>query len=241
MCFQNKCLLLLLFLTAPFGKGLGVLAEDTLTYFDKNIQVKKFDEKQWKGLVKDLDYSEKKQPEEEEEDVNPEREEAETSSGAFNFSIGTAGKVILYGIAILVLVFIIVKLIGGNVFISNPSSRKDLRHTIESLDEEIRETDLERFLREAISKQQYKLAVRIYYLMILKELTLRNWIDWRKEKTNREYILEMSVRRGFENFPTVTRVFESAWYGENDITSDQYQKIVPPFQEFINSVKRTQV
>mgnify|MGYP000344738899 CR=1 FL=1 len=55
----------------------------------------------------------------------------------------------------------------------------------------IKRDDLEALLNEAITNKEYKIAIRFYYLLILKKLTETNVIDWKQEKTNEDYIREI--------------------------------------------------
>ena len=47
-------------------------------------------------------------------------------------------------------------------------------------EEHIYESDLDRFIREATEQGNYALAIRLYYLAIIKELSLNRTILWKK-------------------------------------------------------------
>ena len=49
---------------------------------------------------------------------------------------------------------------------------------------EIPLTELQRLLQEAITRGDYRGAVRIYFIFIVRDLAQKNWIHWQKEKTN---------------------------------------------------------
>lgn len=97
--------------------------------------------------------------------------------------------------------------------------------TLANLDEYIQETDLQRFLREALEKGNYSQAVRIYYLQIIKDLSKKEAILWRKEKTNRDYIREMRNHPLSTDFRTATRTYEAVWYGNGEIDKAIFGRI----------------
>ena len=97
--------------------------------------------------------------------------------------------------------------------------------TLANLDEYIQETDLQRFLREALEKGNYSQAVRIYYLQVIKDLSKKEAILWRKEKTNRDYIREMRNHPLSTDFRTATRTYEAVWYGNGELDKAIFGRI----------------
>ena len=71
---------------------------------------------------------------------------------------------------------------------------------MDNLDQYIHETDLERFLREALAQGNYTLAIRLYYLQVIKDLSAKSAIRWSREKTNRDYQRELRSHRLAEPF-----------------------------------------
>jgi hypothetical protein len=102
----------------------------------------------------------------------------------------------------------------------------------------LHETDLERFLRQALTDTDYRTAVRLYYLSILKQYSLREIISWKKDKTNNEYLTE--VRRSnaptYADFRAATLIFERVWYGEKVIEARDYAKIQPKFEQLLAKI-----
>jgi hypothetical protein len=126
--------------------------------------------------------------------------------------------------------------LGVNVFLLKKKAREksfneeDFSHTIP-------ESELERLLKEAISRNDFRAAVRIYYLILIKELSERNWISWRKEKTNHDYLREMKVEEYRPAFRKVTTIYETVWYGERSIDAAIFQNINPHFSNLITRIK----
>lgn len=97
--------------------------------------------------------------------------------------------------------------------------------------EEISEVNLDNLLNNALEKNDYKLALRIRFLIILQSLESKKYIKWNKHKTNRKYINEIPeiLRSDFKN---VAYTFDKVWYGNNQIDSDLYHNLSHYFQSF---------
>lgn len=212
-------------------------------YYQEDVKKHDFDKKKWEDVTKGINYLDdapKKEKKKEEEEKKPE----DTSSKDWNFDMSggaTVLKVILFTVIILALAFIIYKLLGGT-FVRNRKIGENKVFTIEDIEERLHESDLDRLLREALSKGDFRLAVRIYYLAIIKELSVKEWIRWKKDKTNREYLNEMIARKPdlYNGFRETTLAFERVWYGDLEIKESEYNMLSPRFRNFIDSINRAQ-
>jgi hypothetical protein len=101
---------------------------------------------------------------------------------------------------------------------------------------EIPLTELERLLREAISKGDYRGAIRIYFIFIIRDLSTKKWISWQKEKTNFHYLREMSGKNEFDDFNRSVSYFEIIWYGKREIDSAKFEQIRPSFTRFLDKL-----
>jgi len=101
---------------------------------------------------------------------------------------------------------------------------------------EIPLTELQRLLKEALDQENYRAAIRIYYLFILKDLSAKHWIEWQKEKTNMHYLYEMQKQSEYDNFSQTVSYFEIVWYGKRDIDKTQFNKIQPSFTNLLDQL-----
>lgn len=108
--------------------------------------------------------------------------------------------------------------------------------TAENVDAYIHETDLERFLREALAAGNYALCIRLYYLQTIKLLSEKGDIKWSREKTNRDYLREMREHRLSKEFREVTRAFERVWYGNEALNAGAYADMEPGFKRLLGQV-----
>jgi hypothetical protein len=143
-------------------------------------------------------------------------------------------KFFLIALAVVVLAFIIANMVGAEGWSLAPNNRKVQQKkgaipiTVENVEDNIYESDLDRFIREALEKENYSQAVRLYYLAIIKELSLKKWIKWKKDKTNRDYIRELSNTKYQGSFRNVTRMFERVWYGKQKLHGTDFKGSIQP-------------
>ena len=142
--------------------------------------------------------------------------------------------------AVVLLAYLILRFVGeGNIFssrkrrLADPSVQIDL----DNVEENLETAELDPLIRQAILDKNFTLAVRLYYLAILKELHLKGDIAWKKDKTNRTYLGEMRENRFFEAFRTATSIFEKVWYGSQTIDERSFTVIQPDFQSLLKGVR----
>ena len=107
------------------------------------------------------------------------------------------------------------------------------RGVIEFDDEELAEAaDYDRLVGAAIEQQEFRIAVRLMYQRTLADLRDIEAIDWRSEKTDSDYVREVSKRdQLLAPFKTAVRSFQLIWYGEQSISEDEFLDIKGQFDE----------
>lgn len=135
--------------------------------------------------------------------------------------------------------FVILKLLGINMtaLFSRRSADVDLPY--ETIHEDVRIMDFDKLIADAIESKNYRLAVRLFYLKTLKELNNRSLITWKPEKTNHNYITELSAVHLKEGFQQMTHQFEFVWYGEFDLAENDFNSIRHSYQSFHQQINRS--
>lgn len=104
--------------------------------------------------------------------------------------------------------------------------------------EVITKTELELRLEEALLNQNYREGVRIYFTFILKELIRNNWIHWKKEKTNHDYLLETLGKPNAHLFAECVRIYDLVWYGEYEIDEAVFEQIKPTLHNYYQLLEK---
>lgn len=85
--------------------------------------------------------------------------------------------------------------------------------------------DFERGVRRALEAGDYRLAIRLRYLQVLRELADRNIIQYRQGATNGVYVSQLLGTNYYSDFFRITRTFEYAWYGMLPVTQLAYDRM----------------
>ena len=90
-------------------------------------------------------------------------------------------------------------------------------------------TNLQEAAGKAAEKGDYRLAIRFYYLQLLKTFSENGLISYSTDTTNSEYLAQLYSRPCYKDFFNVTRSYEYAWYGEMAVNKQQYESVVSDF------------
>lgn len=243
---------LLLTLVSAFNLSAQSAAE---LYEQQQISTHQIDKENWKKHTKEINYDQSsfektKQKEAEAESDRAKSKgdnpafEVEVNPGptSFETTFGPLFKFLLIATGIALLVFLIMKLMNAEQLFSPKNKKISSAATaidLEDIEENLHESDLEGFIRQALADKNYALAVRLYYLAILKELSLSKQIKWKRDKTNREYLREMSGQKLATKFKETTLIFERVWYGTGELTAPVFQELEPKFKMVLKEAGRT--
>jgi hypothetical protein len=146
----------------------------------------------------------------------------------FNTNGGrVAWDVIFYGLMGGTLIFAVLKLLQVDLTKVFGRAPRSLPLAYETGQENIHELNFAEALAQAEAAGNLRLAVRLGYLQLLKQLTDRDFITWQPDKTNQTYLHELATSRPAARpaFAELTRQFEYAWYGELPVPAALYQRV----------------
>lgn len=171
-------------------------------------------------------------PEERTEETRERQEEREPSPGVFD----SAGlKAVYWGIAIVVVLWLLWSIFNGkgSLFARNKSKPVEVEETVE---EDIKGTHLEQLIERAIRAKDYRMAIRYMYLHTLELLGEKQLILLAPQKTNYQYVRELTGKPYLEEFSKLTMQYEYVWYGEFKLDDKQFGKVHEGFKTFKSHV-----
>lgn len=92
------------------------------------------------------------------------------------------------------------------------------------VEENIKEVNFDTLITDALKDNNYRLATRYLYLKSLKLLTNKNIIEWHYDKTNSDYINEITNENTKNIFKRISYIYDYVWYGEFPIDEAIYEK-----------------
>lgn len=152
-------------------------------------------------------------------------------------SDGNLWKTILFVILFLLVIWIIYILLKNR----KPADKKVVMQNVENNwhPEVVSKTELELMLEKAMKTEDYRACIRVYFMFILKELTKKQWIKWRSEKTNYDYLLEMRNTNNYDGFEESVRIYDLVWYGDYNITESVYKELQPRLLNYYKTLNPT--
>ena len=180
----------------------------------------------WKSLSEDVDYSENVEPKkpikEEIEEISPVDSDIGTINPPFTFdSFRTVLFAILIGAAILVIILIVRNARAPAVI---PKGKFEAR-TLDEAEDNLPEVELNNLLQDALDSSNWKIALRINFLMLLQEMIYSNLIIWKKRKTNDQFVGELEDAQIKTQFARTVDVFDPVWYGAAELKSEEFDRV----------------
>lgn len=156
------------------------------------------------------------------------------SGGFISFLVHMLPYVILFAILGFV-VWLFYRLNPGASFFKS-KEKPDVFFSEE--EEIIKSKNIKKLIEKALAKNDYRLAVRYYYLLILKKLTDAELIHYEFDKTNSEYFSEITSEKINSGFRKVTTLYDYIWYGSFTVTETDFTKAQHAFNSLENQIPK---
>ncbi len=118
--------------------------------------------------------------------------------------------------------------------------RRNKKVAVVAVDEEmpgdIFAINYEKEIDKAASMGNFRMAVRLMFLRLLKNMAERNIIRYQQDKTNLDYLMQLHSTAYYKDFFRITRNYEYSWYGKFEVSQDAYQFIRNDFEQFENRI-----
>lgn len=118
----------------------------------------------------------------------------------------------------------------GRLWLSKKNPELNL--PADGLQKNIHEIDFAQKIADLENNSDYRSAVRYQFLWVLKKLSDSHKIRWDVQKTNQDYISELKGNPLRSEFNDLVRVFDYVWYGEINISQQNYNVYKHKFERF---------
>jgi hypothetical protein len=217
----------------------------TKAYQNESLKVKKVNQAAWKASAQGMKFSKKPKAKK-----TKKKKETNNTNGTgtappppprepSTFTFKDFAQTTLIFLAVIILAFVIFKVVAGDAILVNKEVKRRRPVTLAEIETNLQEADVEGFLKQALVDKNYRLAIRLYYLAIIKELSGKGAIEWKKEKTNGDYMRELRSKTHpkLKDFRAVTRIFEYVWYSDMAFDGGQFEEVRINFKDLLASIK----
>lgn len=146
--------------------------------------------------------------------------------------LDTLFAVIFIVIAVVLIVIGLTK-VKFRSWITGGSAR--VKSDYEVMEENIHEIEFDREIFQAEQEGDYRRAIRLQFLKVLKHLSDQEHITWDPNKTNQEYKYEITNSNVYTRFVRAVDIFDWVWYGEIHVGRVYYDNHKVYFTEISGS------
>ncbi len=141
-------------------------------------------------------------------------------------------KIFEYLLIIAAITLIIILLLKNNIRALFYGKSASVPIDFKEFEEDIHKINFNELIDEALSKKDFRRAVRLHFLKLLKELSDRNLITWQIDKTNNDYSIELSNSKYSEQFKELAVLYEYIWYGDFQLDENSFISTISKFKDF---------
>lgn len=92
-------------------------------------------------------------------------------------------------------------------------------------------------IEKAINAENYRTAIRLLFLRLLKTLSENQLIRYKEGGTNQDYLWQLRDKDFYKDFFRLTRNYEYTWYGHFDLSRELFARILNDFENFDKIIK----
>lgn len=138
-------------------------------------------------------------------------------------------KILMGGMILFFLFVVVTKTRIYKIFYSDKEIESPEFKFSDTVDQSI---DFDESIRLQMEQRQYRLAIRLLYLKVINQLRMKEIIHFSKEKTNIDYLHDLTNEDLKSRFYAITTIYNHVWYGDIEIDEDQYIRFEKSFQSF---------
>lgn len=106
----------------------------------------------------------------------------------------------------------------------------------EEMPEDIFAINYQKEIDKAVAQGNFRMAIRLNFLRMLRTLSDKNIIQYKQDRTNLDYLMQLHGSKHYPSFFRLTRHFEYAWYGQFEVSREAYQLISGEYNQFDKSI-----
>lgn len=209
------CLVILLFLFLSPGIANG--------------QDKTMDEDTWQEITEGVDYTEEVK-----------ERKGDTEKGRIpDLSLGASVfKYLFFGIVLAILIYFLVRYLLTLQGTAKAEQEIQVEVTdLRQAEENLLKANLVKLIENLVAQKKYREATRAYFLLVLQRLHNQGIIEWKKPKTNFDYVYEVRDKSFGQSFSRLTYYFELIWYGKQDVDLPAFEQIQPQFTDLLKQLQ----
>lgn len=141
-------------------------------------------------------------------------------------------EIFKYALIVTCIVLIVFLLLKNNIRALFYGKGASVHIDFKEFEEDLHLINFDDLIEDALVKKDFRKAVRLHFLRLLKELTDHNLIKWQIDKTNKDYTMELVNSRYDSLFKELAFTYEYIWYGDFQLDETSFKNAIAKFKEF---------
>jgi hypothetical protein len=137
-----------------------------------------------------------------------------------------------YALIIAVIVVVILLVLKNDIRAVFYGKSASVPIDFREFDEDIHRINFDEMIAAAIAAKDYRKAVRLHFLKLLKDLTDHDLIAWQIDKTNNDYSMELKNSKYSKSFSELALMYEYIWYGDFHLDENNFNNTISKFRAF---------
>lgn len=135
---------------------------------------------------------------------------------------------VILALAVLVVLMLLRKRLFSPVLVPAPHAARQVRE----LTVDPTSLDLDALLEQAEKQEDWRGALRLHYLKMLRHLVDQGHVRWQPENTDEDYLRQLDDAEERSRFRELSFLFRWAWFGGLPVDADRYRDWAPAFIRF---------
>lgn len=138
---------------------------------------------------------------------------------------------VLGGALVLFLLFKFI-LSRKKIIIHEPKEEGDIEDKVSFVEKNLLQVDIKPFIEEAVTNENYALAIRYQQLLNIQLLAEKGLIQWKQSKTNPELMEDVTDPGLRKEFLACASIFDYVWFGDFEMRKEDYERYTEQFNAF---------
>lgn len=136
------------------------------------------------------------------------------------------------------IVFLVIYLRNSNVNLFRRDVKLKSEDDSDVLTDDIYAISYGKEIEQAISNNNFRLATRLLFLRLLRNLADKQIIHYAQDRTNLDYLLQLQKSTVYKDFFRLTRHYEYSWYGQFPVDKSKFDVIRQEFDHFDTKLRQ---
>lgn len=128
--------------------------------------------------------------------------------------------------------FLVVYLRNANINLFRRNVRLSTERDGDVLTDDIYAISYGKEIEQAIAGSNFRLATRLLFLRLLRNLADKQIIQYAQDRTNLDYLMQLERSMVYKDFFRLTRHYEYSWYGQFPVDKSKFDLIRQEFDHF---------